>query len=58
MTLINNGDGRSFASTRFGDGDGAVYGLAISDVTGDGCPDIVAARSNARSILYVNACPK
>ena len=56
MTLINNGDGRSFAITRFGDGDGAVYGLAIGDVTGDACPDIVAARSNARSILYVNAC--
>jgi hypothetical protein len=35
-----------------------VYGLAIGDVTGDGCPDIVAARSNARSILYVNACGK
>jgi hypothetical protein len=56
MTLMNRGDGRSFTTRRFGDGDGAVYGLAIDDVTGDGCPDIVAARSNARSILYINSC--
>ena len=33
--------------TRFGDGQGAVYGLAIGDVNGDGVPDIVAGRSNA-----------
>jgi hypothetical protein len=58
MTLMNRGDGRSFSVTRIGDGDGSVYGLAIHDVTGDDCPDIVAARSNARSILYVNACGK
>lgn len=58
MTLMNHGDGRSFAMTRFGDGDGSVYGLAIGDLTGDNCPDIVAARSNARSILYVNRCKK
>ena len=58
MTLINQGDGRSFAVTRLGEADGAVYGLAIGDVTADGCPDIVAARSNARSILYLNACGK
>ncbi len=56
MTLMNHGDGRSFTTTRFGDGEGAVYGLAVGDVTGDACPDIVAARSNARSILYVNSC--
>ncbi len=58
MTLMNKGDGRSFAITRIGDGDGSVYGLAIGDVTGDGCPDIVAARSQARSVIYVNACGK
>ena len=56
LTLMNRGDGRSFSVTPLGDGDGAVYGLAIDDVTGDGCPDIVAARSNARSVLYLNAC--
>jgi hypothetical protein len=56
IVLMNRGDGRSFASTRYGDGDGSVYGLAIADLTGDGCPDIVAARSGARSILYVNSC--
>lgn len=58
MTLMNHGDGRSFAITRFGDGDGAVYGLAVGDVTADDCPDIVAARSSARSILYVNSCTR
>ena len=56
VALINRGDGRSFESIRFGDGEGAVYGLAIGDVTGDGCPDIVAARSEARSALYRNSC--
>jgi hypothetical protein len=67
--LINAGAGRSFALVRFGDkaGDrsnqeaarlgplGAVYGLAIGDVNGDGSPDIVAARSGAPSMLYLNS---
>lgn len=34
---------------------GAVYGLAIGDVNGDGSPDIVAARSGAPSMLYLNS---
>lgn len=34
---------------------GAVYGLAIGDVNGDGSPDIVAARSGAPSMLYFNS---
>ena len=34
---------------------GAVYGLALGDVNGDGSPDIVAARSGAPSMLYLNS---
>jgi hypothetical protein len=33
----------------------AVYGLALGDVNGDGSPDIVAARSGAPSMLYLNS---
>ena len=43
-----------FTILRFGDGQGAVYGLAIGDVDGDGRPDIVAARSGAPNMLYLN----
>ena len=58
--LINNGAGRSLTLVRFGDNDfgdnrGAVYGLALGDVNGDGSPDIVAARSGAPSMLYLNS---
>jgi hypothetical protein len=54
LVLLNSGDGRTFAAVRFGDSRGAVYGLAIGDLNGDGRPDIVAARSNAPSIVYFN----
>jgi len=58
LILVNRGTpgGLEFDTLRFGDGAGAVYGLAIGDVNGDGCPDIVAARSEALSMLYVNGC--
>ena len=52
--LLNSGDGRTFTPVRFGDSKGAVYGLAIGDLNGDGRLDMVAARSNATSILYLN----
>jgi hypothetical protein len=32
-----------------------VYGLALGDVNGDGSPDIVVARSDAPSMLYLNS---
>lgn len=69
--LINEGAGRKFALVPFGGKQseaslpnqeaarqgtpGAVYGLAIGDVNGDGSPDIVAARSGAPSMLYLNS---
>ena len=36
----------------FGDNKGAVYGLAIGDLDGDGSPDIAAARSDAPNVVY------
>jgi hypothetical protein len=36
-----------FAETAWGDGQGAVYGVALGDLDGDGWPDIAAARSEA-----------
>lgn len=53
--LVNSGAGRAFTFRRLGDNKGAVYGLAVGDVTGDGSPDIVAARSGAPSILCLNS---
>jgi hypothetical protein len=37
-----------------GESKGAIYGLAAADLDGDGYPDIVAARSDAPSLLLFN----
>jgi hypothetical protein len=39
--------GLTFRSQVWNDGKGAVYGLALGDLDGDGWPDIAAARSDA-----------
>jgi hypothetical protein len=49
---FNDGSGRRFHTTRFGDGKGTVYGFAIADVDRDGIADIAAARSEAPNVLY------
>jgi hypothetical protein len=38
----------------FDDNKGAIYGLAVADLDGDGFPDIVAARSDAPGIILFN----
>ncbi|MCA9737075.1 MAG: VCBS repeat-containing protein, partial [Gemmatimonadetes bacterium] len=60
LVLVNRGlqDGFAYDTVRFGDAAGAVYGLAVGDVDGDGCPDVVAARSEALSMLHRNACTR
>jgi hypothetical protein len=56
--LINNGTGRRFTGMRFGGAEGPVYGLGIGDINGDGKPDIVAARSDARTLVCLNLPPR
>jgi hypothetical protein len=51
--LTNEGSSERFTLARFGDGQGAVYGIAIGDVNGDGVADIVAGRSDAPNTLYL-----
>ena len=45
--LFNESAGKNFRAVEWNNGDGAVYGLAIADLDGDGWPDIAAARSDA-----------
>lgn len=44
----------TFAETPWGDGQGAVYGLALGDLDGDGWSDITAARSEAPNAIWFN----
>jgi hypothetical protein len=41
-----------FEEGAWGDGQGAVYGLALGDLDGDGWPDIAAARSEAPNAIW------
>ena len=42
----------AFEETSWGDGQGAVYGLALGDLDGDGWSDIAAARSEAPNGIW------
>ena len=48
------GTGRKFDAHPFGDGKGAIYGMASGDLNGDGRLDLVAARSGAPSFVLFN----
>jgi FG-GAP-like repeat len=52
--LFNQGKGKQlqFVITTWNDGEGAVYGVAIGDLDGDGWPDIAAARSDAPNGIW------
>ena len=41
-----------FDAVSWGDGKGAVYGVALGDLNGDGWPDIAAARSEAPNAIW------
>jgi len=41
-----------FEDVSWGDGQGAVYGVALGDLDGDGWPDIAAARSEAPNAIW------
>ncbi len=44
----------SFASIRWNDGKGTVYGVAIGDLDGDTWPDLAVARSEAPNAIWFN----
>jgi hypothetical protein len=46
--------GRDFQPVPFGDGQGAVYGVALGDLDGDSYPDVAMGRSNAPNVVYLS----
>jgi len=49
---FNAGQGKAFHEVSWNDGKGVVYGMAFSDLDGDGWPDIIAARSGAPNGIW------
>jgi hypothetical protein len=53
--FFNDGTGRAFTQTAFGDRQGDAYGLALGDINGDGFQDIALARSGGTNVLYLGS---
>jgi hypothetical protein len=58
VVYFNDGTGKKYRPVPFGDGKGAIYGMAAGDLNGDGWPDVVVARSGAPSFVMFNHSPK
>ena len=50
---FNKGKSNGFEEIGWNDGQGDVYGMAFSDVNGDGWPDIISARSGAPNAIWL-----
>jgi hypothetical protein len=55
---FNDGSGKNFHPSPFGDSKGAIYGMAAADLDADGWPDVVVARSDAPSFFMLNRTPQ
>jgi hypothetical protein len=47
LIYFNDGSGTKYQPVPFGDGKGAIYGMAAVNLDGDGWPDVVVARSDS-----------
>jgi hypothetical protein len=54
-SIFWNEGGMKFRESRWNDGQGAVYGMALADLDGDGWLDIAAARSDAPNGVWFSA---
>jgi hypothetical protein len=52
--FFNDGTGRQFTHTTFGDRQGSAYGFALGDVNGDRFLDVALARSGGTNVLYLS----
>jgi len=54
VVYFNDGTGKNYQPVPFGDGKGAIYGMAAGDLDGDHWPDVVVARSEAPCFVMFN----